>query len=98
MKISRWVKTGEAVGLPFTSMPAYAAFPMLPCLFYARTTTVVFAFICTLAIAYMSKKGYSLTWLINRLRGQLHGGRISARNVWVIRRYSHTCDPAREVK
>lgn len=96
MKIARWVKTGETVGLPFSSLPAYAAIPIAPCLVYARTSTIVITVICTVFIGVISKKGYTLGWVINRLRGRLHGGRISARGIWVIRRFSHTSDPCRE--
>lgn len=95
MKIARWVKTGETVGLPFSSLPAYAAIPIIPCFFYARTITLVIAVLCTVFIGVISSKGYTLGWVVNRLRGRLHGGRISARGIWVIRRYSHAFDPTR---
>ena len=96
MKIATWTRTADHIGFPFTNMPAYTVLPMMPCLVYARTSTVVFAIVCTLGTWYMAKKGYSLVWLINRTKGRLRGNRQSARPIWHIRRTSFLDDPIRE--
>jgi hypothetical protein len=95
MKIANWVRTGEAVAFPFTSMPAYTAIPMIPCLFYARLSTLCFALVATMLTWYFTKKGYTLMWGLNRFKGRLCGNRISTRSIWVIRRYSHLSDPTK---
>lgn len=97
MKISGWTRTGESVGFPFTSMPAYTAIPMMPCLVYARPLTITIAFLATMGVWYMTSKGYNMSWLLNRIKGRLCGNRISARPVWFIRRFSHLDDPSKDV-
>lgn len=94
MKIATWTKTGEHTGFPYTSMPAYSALPLIPCLFYLRVSTFLFACFSMLIVWHMSKKGYTPKWLINRLKGKMIGNRISARPIWHIRRFSFLEDPA----
>ncbi len=96
MKVVNWVKTGDHAGFPFTKIPAYVAIPMLPCLVHLRLWTAGLALFCTFIVWYMDKKGYTLTWLINRMRGRMIGNRISARPTWFIRRFSYLDDPAKD--
>lgn len=96
MKLANWAKTGDHAGFPFTRLPAYVVIPMLPCLVYLRTWTLGIAILCTLIVIYMDKKGYSIMWIVNRLKGKMIGNRVSARPIWYIRRFSHLSDPARD--
>jgi len=96
MRIALWTRTAESAGFPYTSMPAYTVLPMVPCLFYMRLWTLGLAFFCTLFVWRMTVKGRTLTWMFNRLRGRLHGNRLSARPVWVIRRFCTLFDFTRE--
>ncbi len=95
MKIANWVRTGESMGFPFTSMPAYTSIPMIPVLFYARMSTIIIALLTTMLVWYLTSKGYTLLWLLNRIKGRLHGNSISARPIWFIRRFSHLHDPTK---
>lgn len=92
MKIATWTRTALSVGFPYTSMPAYTAIPFLPCLFYMRLWTLGAALVFTLLIWRMTAKGRNLTWLINRLKGRLHGNRLSARPIWYVRRFCSLSD------
>lgn len=96
MKIAAWVGTGYPAAFPYTSMPAYTAFPLVPCLFYARGWTLGLALVCTLVVWYMTKKGHTIFWIYNRLKGRLHGNRLAARPVWFIRRFAHVSGASRE--
>ena len=83
-----WTRTGMGICFPYTSIPAYAVLPLLPCLFYLRLTSIVLAMITVLLIWIMSRKGYTLTWLMYRIRGRMAGNRYSSRPVTYIRRFS----------
>lgn len=69
-------------------MPAYAAIPLFPCLFYLRVWTIALAFIITMVVWYMSRKGYTLNWFAQRIKGMLAGNRYSSRPIVYIRRMS----------
>ena len=69
-------------------MPAYAAIPIFPCLFYLRLWTLGGATIIMLVIWYMSRKGYTLSWFIRRAKGLLAGNRYASRPIVYIRRMS----------
>lgn len=83
-----WSKACQSPSFPYTSMPAYAAIPLFPCLFYLRVWTLSIALITTIVIWYMSKKGYTLSWFALRLRGILAGNRYTSRPTIYIRRLS----------
>lgn len=92
MRMATWTRTAYHAALPYTSLPAYAAFPLFPLLFYSRLWTVAIAFVCVFSLWYMDKKGYNASWIINRLKGKLNGNRVSARPTWFLRRRSYMED------
>jgi len=96
VKIANWVKTADSAAFPFTSMPAYSALPLFLCLIHIRIWTLSLAIASTVVSFYMAKKGLSFLWLYSRLRGKLHGNRVSSRPIWHIRRFSFLFDPVRE--
>lgn len=83
-----WTRTSLSPCFPYTSMPAYASIPIVPCLFYLRIWTVSIAIITTFIIWYMSRKGYTFKWFILRLKGLLAGNRYASRPTVYVRRMS----------
>lgn len=96
MRVANWVKTGENAGFPFTKMPAYAALPFIPCLFHLRLWTILFALVSTAIVYFMHRKGYTILWIIRRVKGKMIGNRVSARPAWHIRRFSFLHDPTKD--
>lgn len=82
-----WTRTSLGVCFPYTSMPAYALFPIVPAMLHLRLYTIVIALISVLVIWFMSKRGYTLTWFFYRLRSKLVNGHYQSRPQVVIRRY-----------
>lgn len=83
-----WTRTGLSVCFPYTSIPAYASLPLFPCLFYMRTWTLSLSVLLVGLIWFMSKKGYTLTWVSYRLKGKVVGNRYTARPKTYLRRFS----------
>lgn len=83
-----WTRSSLNPCFPYTSMPAYAVIPLVPVIFHMRLWTIGIAVIGMLTIWQMSRKGYTLTWLMLRIRGKIAGNRYSARPAVYIRRFS----------
>lgn len=93
MRNAQWVRSAESPGLPYTRFPAYCAFPILLCLVHPRLWTLGLAFVVIVAQGYLYRKGYTLAWFMRRTRTKLYGGRITARPIWMIRRFSRIQGP-----
>lgn len=93
MRNAQWVRTAESPGLPYTRFPAYCAFPILLCLVYPRLWSLGLAFLVIVAQGYLYQKGYTLPWFVRRARCRMYGARVSARPIWVIRRFSRIRGP-----
>ncbi|WP_218972794.1 IcmT/TraK family protein [Pusillimonas maritima] len=93
MRNAPWVNTALSAGLPYTKFPAYCAFPILLTLVHPRMWTLSIALVVFVAQGYLFHKGYTLAWFLRRCRSRLYGARVSARPIWVIRRFSRIQGP-----
>ena len=81
-----WIEAALPPRIPFTNAHASACTPLVFLLVHISWTTFLMVLATIVAIAFLSIKGRTVSWLLRKGKCNLRGRKLYARPVWYRRR------------
>lgn len=81
-----WIEASRPPKIPLTNAHASACTPVVFLLAHISMTTILLVLFTIIAVAILSIKGRTVTWLIRKAKCNLRGRKLHARPVWYRRR------------